>query len=151
MIRRPKTLTVLMWFAGIYTVGAVIGIAAVAAGLVEPAMGGVPVSRETWLRVAAPLVATIALLMGLTSVGLYRHRASARWPFMCIWPLIALYALGGGLIGAIPWSLSARAWIDAFLFGAAAAWLLFRHRPSAAWFEMLNTRRELDAEPARPR
>jgi hypothetical protein len=140
MIRRPKTLTVVMWFAGIYAVGAVIGIAAVVAGIGEPAMGGMPVSRDTWLRVAAPLVATIAVLMGLTSAGLQRQRVWARWPFMCIWPVIALYGLGCGMVGAIPWSLVARAWIDALLFGAVAAWLLFRHRPSAAWFDALSAR-----------
>ena len=140
MMRRPRTLTVVMWFAGVYAVGAIIGIAAVAAGFGEPAMGGVPVSRETWLRVAAPLVAMIAVLMGLTNIGLHQRRPWARWPFMCIWPLIALYGLGCGLSGAIPWSLVARAWLDAFLFGAVAAWLLFRHRPSAAWFAALRAR-----------
>ncbi len=139
-MRRPRTLTVVMWFAGIYAVGAVIGIAAVAAGLGEAAMGGVPVSRETWLRVAAPLVATIALLMGLTSLGLHRHRAWARWPFMCIWPLIAVDGVICGLIGAIPWSLAIRALVDAILFGAIAAWILFRHRPSVEWFAALQSK-----------
>ncbi len=113
MMRRPKTLTVVMWFAGIYAVGAVLGIAAVAAGIGEP---GVPVSRDAWLKVAAPLVATIAVLICLTSLGLRRHRLWARRPFIFIWPLIAVYGSGCGLVGAIPWSLVARAWIDALLF-----------------------------------
>jgi hypothetical protein len=63
---------------------------------------GIPRSeecRESWLTVAVPLVALIAGLMGLTSIGLRQHRAGARWPFMCIWPLIAIYGLGCGLAG----------------------------------------------------
>jgi hypothetical protein len=133
-MRRPRALTVVMWFAGIYAVGAVVGIAAVAAGIGQPAIGGVSVSRESWLGVAAPLVATIAVLMGLTSVGLWRHRTWARWPFMCIWPVIALYGLACGVTGATPWSLVWRAWIDAVLFSSAAGWLFFRYRPSVAYF-----------------
>jgi hypothetical protein len=135
--RRPGALTGLMWFSGIYAVGAVVGISAVAAGIGHPAIGGVPVSRESWLRVAAPLVATIAVLMGLTSIGLWRHCTWARRPFMSIWPLIALYGLGCGVAGAVPWSLVWRAWLDAILFGLAFGWLLFRYRPSVAYFRSL--------------
>jgi hypothetical protein len=139
-MRRPRALTVVMWFAGIYAVGAVIGISAVVAGIAQPTIGGMAVSRETWLRVAAPLVASIAGLMSLTSVGLGRHRTWARWPFMCIWPLIALYGLGGGVAAAAPWSVVWRAWIDAILFGSGSAWLFFRYGSSVAYFEEIRGR-----------
>jgi hypothetical protein len=139
-MRRPRVLTVVMWFAAIYAVGAVIGIAVIVAGIGHPAIGGLPVSRENWLKVAAPLVAAIAGLMGLTSIGLRLHLVWARWPFTCIWPLIAFYGLGCGLAGAVPWSLVWRAWIDAILFGSASAWLLFRYRPSVAHFEETRER-----------
>lgn len=139
-MQRPRILTVVMWFAGIYAVGAILGVAAMTAGFGEPTMGGIPVSRNLWLRVAAPLLGIVALLMGLTSAGLHRHRAWARRPFMCIWPLIAFYGLGWGLAGAIPWSLAMRAVIDATLFGALAGWILFRHQPSIEYFEALKSR-----------
>ena len=139
-MRRPRALTVVMWFAATYAIGAVIGISAVAAGFGHPAIGGVPVSRESWLTVAAPLMGLIAGLMGLTSIGLRQHRAWARWAFICIWPLIALYGLGCGLAGAVPWSLVWRAWLDAILFGSGSAWLFFRYRPSVAYFEEITKR-----------
>ena len=137
-LRRPRALTLVMWFAAIYAIGAVVGISALAAGFGHPAIGGVPVSRESWLSVAAPLMGLIAGLMGLTSMGLRQHRAWARRAFMCIWPLIAVYGLGCGLAGAAPWSLVLRAWIDAVLFGSASAWLFFRYRPSVAYFEEMR-------------
>lgn len=133
-IRRPLPLTILMWFSGIYAIGAVLGIVAVATGLGSPSMGGMRVTREEWLEVAAPLVGATAVLMGLTSIGLRRHRPWARWCFMLIWPLIICTGVAMAWTGAIPWWLGRQALIDATAVGAFAAWLLFWYRGSLLYF-----------------
>lgn len=127
-----------MWFCAVYAVGGTLGIIAVIFDLGRflggYSMGGMPVSRDTWLTVAAPLVAMIACLMGATAMGFKRGRRWARFTFMSIWPVIILYGVGTASIGLIPWSLGLRAFIDATLAGAIAAWLLFGHKPSRAFF-----------------
>ncbi len=123
-----------MWFCGIYALGALIGIGAVVAGLGSASMGGMPVTREDWLQIAAPLMGTIAILMGLTTAGLRRHRVWARWCFMLIWPLIVVYAVANASLGAIPWWLATQAIIDATAVGLFAAWLLFWQRGSLLYF-----------------
>jgi hypothetical protein len=132
-----------MWFAGIYAIGAILGIIAVAFDLGALvggySIGGMAVNREKWLTTAAPLVAMVAVLMGITALGLKRHRPSARTAFMCIWPIIIFYGVGSSLAGAVPWSLGIRAVIDATFVGAIAAWLLFGSKSSRAYFETIRS------------
>lgn len=140
-MKRPRALTILMWFCTIYATGAVIGILAVLLDLGRfiggYTIGGTAVNRGTWLRIAAPLVAMVALLMGATAFALKHHRSSARITFMLIWPLIILYGVVCAIISAVPWTLGLRAVIDATFVGAIAAWLLFRYRPSRFYFAEL--------------
>jgi hypothetical protein len=133
-IRRPLPLTIVMWFSGIYAIGAAVGIAVVALDVASPSMGGMPVSREFWLQLAAPLIGGIAVLMALTSLGLRRHRPWSRWTCICIWPLIAMTAIGAASQDMIPWWLARQALIDAAVVGAIATWLLFRYRESVLYF-----------------
>lgn len=123
-----------MWFSGLYAIGAVIGIATVAAGFGTTSMGGMPVTREHWLDVAAPIVGVIAVLMGLTAVGLRAHRSWARWTCMCIWPFIAASGVAAAIVESIPWWLARQAVIDAAVAGLIAGWVLFRHRASVMYF-----------------
>jgi hypothetical protein len=139
-MKRPLALTILMWFAGLYSCGAVIGLAVEIAGFGRYSIGGMPVTRHQWLTVAAPLIAAIATLMGLTAIALYRHRRWARSVFMCIWPLIAIYGLISGAVHTIPWSLAWRAVMDASVVGLIVGWLLYRHRPTVDYFRSLQTR-----------
>ncbi len=132
--RRPIVLTIVMWFAGLYAIGGAIGLGLAIAGVAPYSIGGMPVTRGEWFRIAAPLIAAIVLLMGATSVGLGRHRRWARLSFMSIWPLIIFDAAACAALRAIPWSLAFRAFIDAGLVGLLAAWALFRHSPSVAYF-----------------
>ena len=137
-MKRPRALTILMWFCAIYAIGAVIGIVAVFLGLGRfdgtYSIGGIAASRETWLKVAAPLVAMIAFLMGATAVALKNHRPYARTTFMLIWPLIIIYGVTCAIIQAVPWKLGLRAVIDATFVGAIAGWLLFKYKPSRFYF-----------------
>jgi hypothetical protein len=139
-MKRPLALSILMWFAGLYACGAIIGISIALAGIGRYSIGGTPVTREQWLSVAAPLVAAIALLMGLSAFGLWHHRKWARPVFMSIWPLIAIYGLGAGFVHSVSWSLALRAVIDATIFGLIFGWLLYRHRPSVEYFRSIQTR-----------
>ena len=135
-----------MWFAGIYAVGAVLGIFAVAFDLGRfiggYSIGGMTVSREAWLRIAAPLVALVALLMGATAIGLKNGRPWSRITFMCIWPVIVFYGIASAFVDAVPWALGTRAVIDASCVGAVAGWLLFAYKPSRSYFEAIRKRTE---------
>jgi Spy/CpxP family protein refolding chaperone len=98
-----------MWFCAIYAIGAVIEILAVLLDLGHfiggYTIGGTAVNRGTWLGIAAPLVAMVALLMGATAFALKHHRPSARITFMLIWPLIIFYGVVCAIINAVPWTL----------------------------------------------
>ncbi|MGH6876504.1 MAG: hypothetical protein ACREHV_03890 [Rhizomicrobium sp.] len=87
-MKRPRILTVLMWFCALYAIGAVFGIGAaivdVGRFIGGYSIGGMPVSREQWLAIAGPLVATIAILMAATALALKRHHRWARTTLMCI-------------------------------------------------------------------
>jgi hypothetical protein len=137
-MKRPRSLTILMWFCALYAIGAAIGIVAVLLDLGRffggYTIGGMTVNRGTWLRIAAPLVAMVAFLMGATAFALKHGRPSARITFMLIWPLIILYGVACAIISAVPWTLALRALIDATLGGAISAWLLFRYKPSRFYF-----------------
>jgi len=140
-MKRPRSLTILMWFCALYAIGAAIGIIAVLLDLGRffggYTIGGMTVNRGTWLRIAAPLVAMVAFLMGATAFALKHGRPSARITFMLIWPLIILYGVVCAIINPVPWTLGLRAVIDATLVGAIAAWLLFRYKPSRSYFAEL--------------
>jgi hypothetical protein len=139
-MKRPIALSILMWFAGVYLCGAVVGLAIEIEGFGNYSIGGMPVTRHQWLTLAAPLITIIAVLMGLTAVGLRHHRRWARNIFMWIWPLIVIYGLICGVGQAVPWSLAWRAVIEASIVGLISAWLLYRYRPSAEYFKALRTR-----------
>ena len=138
-MKRPPALTILMWFCATYAIGAVFGIGAVIVDLGRYiggySMGGMPVSREQWLTIAAPLVATIGAFMAATALALKRHYRWARMTFMCIWPTIIAYGIGSAIVGAIPWTLALHALVDAALVGAIAGWLLFFYKPNRAYFD----------------
>jgi disulfide bond formation protein DsbB len=131
-----------MWFCAMYAIGAVIGIIAVFLDLGRLlggySIGGMPVSREKWLEIAAPLVAMITFLMGATALALKKHRSHARIIFMLIWLLIIIYGVTCAVIHAVPWKLGLRAVIDATFVGAIAAWLLFKYKPSRTYFAELR-------------
>ncbi|CAN5631923.1 hypothetical protein BH18VER1_BH18VER1_00860 [soil metagenome] len=123
-----------MWFGGIYSIGSALAISAVAAGFGEPSLRGVPLTREEWLHVAAPLLGAISLLMGLTSVGLRRHQPWARWTFICIWPLILGAGVAAASTASIPWWLGRQAAMYASAIGLLSAWLLFWKRSTVLYF-----------------
>jgi hypothetical protein len=124
----------------VYSCGAVVGLAIEIAGFGKYSVGGMPVTRHQWLTVAAPLIALIAALMGVTAIGLHHHRRWARNIFISIWPLIAIYGLICGVVHTVPCSLAWRAVIDASIVGLISGWLLYRSRPSAEYFKSLRMR-----------
>ena len=142
-MKRPVVLTIVMWFAVLYAIGSLAGIVAAIFGLSEHYMiGGIHVTRQRWLTVAAPLVAMVAVLMTLSAVGLWRHRMWARTTFMCVWPLIAIYGVVCGLVQAVSWTLAIRAVINAAVVGLISAWLFFWYRASVSYFAPRNAIKE---------
>jgi hypothetical protein len=73
-MKRPRGLTILMWFCALYAIGALIGIIAVLLDLGRfiggYTIGGMAVNRGTWLRIAGPLLTMVALLMAATASAL---------------------------------------------------------------------------------
>lgn len=123
-----------MWLSGILACSAVALLVAVAFDPGPISIGGMAVTREFWLEVAAPLTGAIAVFSALTTIGLRRHRPWSRWSCMCIWPLIVATAIAAAMQDAIPSWIVRQAVIDAGVAAAIAAWLLFRYRESVLYF-----------------
>jgi hypothetical protein len=141
-MQRPRALNILMWFCAIYAIGAFFGMVAVITDLGRflggYSIGGMAVSREKWLTTAAPLIAIVAIFMGVTAIGLKGNRYWPRAVFICIWPIIIVYGIGSALLHAVPATLGLRAVIDASCVGAIAVWLLFVYKPSRSYFETVG-------------
>lgn len=133
-IRRPVALSIVMWFSVVYAVVALVAIAGVAAGMIAPSIGGIEVTREHWMEVAAPVFGSTGLLMILTGIGLRWHQPWVRWTFTLVWPVIALSAASFASLDEIPWSLATRAIVTAGAVGLFASWLLFRSRTAVLYF-----------------
>ena len=124
-----------MWFsavASVTIVGAASGI------MIEPPMGGD--TADARARVVATLSGLLALLLGMTAVGLMRHRSWAPLPVMVVWPLILIVVIGCGALGVIPAMVAVGLAIGAIAFAVGAGWLLFRYNPSVDYFSALDRR-----------
>jgi hypothetical protein len=89
-------------------------------------VGGAPVSRERWLRDAAPILAVSAgWLLGL-GAGLARGRPWAGYCVVGLFGSIILVAGAGWLAGRFPTPLAAGALGEAVLFLGIGWWYFFR-------------------------
>jgi hypothetical protein len=92
----------------------------------EYSVGGYPVSREVWLRMAAPVFLLAAGWMAALAVGLWRRRRWARFMAPGLFLSVAAGAAAGGLVGRLPSSLVVRALLETGAMAALSVWYFFR-------------------------
>jgi hypothetical protein len=97
-------------------------------------MGGERVTRTEWLRIAAPLVAAIGILMALICYALASRKPWSRHVVIAMFSLIIVYASILGALDLIRHSMMWRAIIDAAIFGGLSAWYFYFKRNVAAYF-----------------
>lgn len=100
-------------------------------------VGGRPVSRDQWLRLAAPIFATSAVWFGAAAVGLWTRRPWARFPIIAAFGTVCGFALTGLAIGSFPRDLALRAIAQAAVMGALSDVYLY-HTSVARYFDALR-------------
>ena len=103
-------------------------------------MGGERVTREEWLRIAAPLVAAIGVLMACISYGFATEKAWSRHVVIAMFALIVVYASILGALNLIHRAIMCRAIINGTLFGGASVWYFYFKPNVAAYFRELKNR-----------
>jgi hypothetical protein len=103
-------------------------------------VGGYPVSRDEWLRLAAPIFATSAAWFGAAAVGLWTRRPWARFPIIAAFGTVCGFGLAGLAIGSFPRDLALRAIVQAAVMGALSDVYLY-HTSAARYFDALRQRR----------
>ena len=139
----PRGLRVMRVAVTVMAIGFGAWLAAALADAVPPwlgySIGGAPVSREVWMRGAAPIFASSAGWFGAGAAGLWARR---RWARVCIvagFATVCAIALAGIVAGWYPSQLGLRAVIQAAVMGAASELYLY-HSSAARWFDALHRR-----------
>lgn len=129
------------------TVMAVVFAAVLVGGVLDvmPAdagysVGGKPVSRDEWMRLAAPVFATSAAWLGAAAVGMWLRKPWSRFPVIAAFGTVCGFALAGLALGSFPRDLAVRAVIQAAVMGAASDVYLY-HTSVARYFDALRRRR----------
>jgi hypothetical protein len=73
--KQPFLIGILAWFAALASIGMYLSIFLAILDIGPHMMGGERVTREEWLRIAAPLVAMIGVLMACISYGFATEKA----------------------------------------------------------------------------
>jgi hypothetical protein len=135
--KQPFLIRVLTWFAGLASVGMYVSIVLAILDIGPHIMGGERVTREEWLRIAAPLVAVIGILMALISYGLANRKHWARHVVIAMFALIVVYASILGALNLIHHAIMWRAIINGTLAGGASAWYFYFKPNVAEYFREL--------------
>jgi hypothetical protein len=130
----PAGVRTIRWAMTLLAPAFLLALAAAALDLCPAAcytVGGAPVSRDEWLRTAAPVFALSAGWAAAAAYGLWRGRAWGRACVVALFATVVFCAVIGGFAGWVPPALAGRAVLQAGLLGALAAWYLYR-RPNVA-------------------
>ena len=106
-------------------------------------MGGEHVTRTEWLRIAAPLVAAIGLLMALVCYALASRRSWSRHIVTAIFALIIVYATILGTLNLLRHSIMWRALINATVALCFSCWYFYLKPNVTRYFGQLQDRHEL--------
>ncbi|PYK15696.1 MAG: hypothetical protein DME55_13350 [Verrucomicrobia bacterium] len=140
---QPFVIRILTWFAGLASAGMYLSILLVLFNIGPAIMGGEHVTRTEWLRIAAPLVAAIGLLMALVCYALASRRPWSRHIVIAIFALIIVYATILGTLNLLRQSIMWRALINATAFGCLSCWYFYLKPNVARYFHPLQDRGEL--------
>jgi hypothetical protein len=133
----PFLIRVLIWFAALAAAGMYLSILLTILDIGPHTMGGERVARSEWLRIAAPLVAVIGILMAFIAYGFATQKHWSRHVVIAMFVLIVLYASVLGALNLIHRAIMWRAIINALVFGAASAWYFYLKPNVAAYFREL--------------
>jgi hypothetical protein len=143
MPNQPFALRILTWFAGLASAGMYLSILLVLLNIGPAIMGGEHVTRTEWLLIAAPLVATIGLLMAFVCYALASGKAWSRHVVAAIFALIIVYATILGTLNLLRHGIMWRALINAIVFGCLSCWYFYLKPNVVQYFRQLHDRREL--------
>ena len=135
---RPFAIRILTWFAGLASAGMYLSILLVLLNIAPARMGGELVTRTEWLRIAAPLVAAIGILMALVCYALATRKQWSRHVVIAIFTLIIVYATILGTLDLIRHSIMWRALINATVFGFLSCWYFYLKPNVARYFRQLQ-------------
>jgi hypothetical protein len=140
-LKPPFAIRILLWLAALASAGMYLSILLVYSGIGPTLMGGEHVTRTEWLRIAAPLVAVIGILMALISYGFATQKPWSRHLVMTIFILIAVYAIVTGALSLILPIIMWRAIVNATVFGCVSAWYFYFKPNVAEYFRQLASMR----------
>jgi hypothetical protein len=138
--KQPVLIRILAWFAALASAGMYLSIVLAILRVGPHMMGGERVTREEWLRIAAPLVAVIGVLMACISYGFAAKKAWSRHVVLVMFGLIVVYAMSLGALTMIHRAIMWRAIINGTLFGCASVWYFYFKPNVAAYLRELTNR-----------
>ncbi len=101
-------------------------------------MGGMPVEREEWLKIAAPLMSITSIEMLIASLAILKRRAWSRHVVMLVWATVGGYALVVGFVWQVALSLVLRAIVQALVLGTISWWYFYKRPVTVAYFKSLQ-------------
>jgi hypothetical protein len=113
------------------------------------AVGGHPVPRAIWLRVAGPPIGVTALAALALAVGLARGRRWARHCAPVLFASVAVLSAAAWRAGRIPSDVVVKALIECGVLGLASAWYFYRKKSVVQYFRAVRGSEEEPASPAR--
>jgi hypothetical protein len=122
---QPFAIRILTWFAGLASAGMYLSIFLVLLDIGPTSMGGEHVTRTEWLRIAAPLVTAMGVLMALVCYALASRKPWSRHVVLTIFALIVVYATILGTLNLLRHSIMWRALINASVFGCLSCWYFY--------------------------
>jgi hypothetical protein len=138
--KQPFAIRILTWFAGLASVGMYLSILLAICDIGPHIMGGERITREEWLRVAAPLVAVIGILMAFIAYGFASQNHWSRHLVIAMFGLIIVYASILGALNIIHHAIMWRAIINGAVFGGVSTWYFYLKPNVAAYFRELTQR-----------
>jgi hypothetical protein len=101
-------------------------------------MGGEHVTRTEWLRIAAPLVAAIGILMALVCYALATRKPWSRHIVIAMFALIIVYATILDMLNLLRHSIMWRALINATVSGCLSWWYFYLKPNVVQYFRELK-------------
>jgi hypothetical protein len=135
---QPFAIRILTWFAGLASAGMYLSILLVLLNIGSASMGGEHVTRSEWLRIAAPLVAAVGVLMALVCYALASRKPWSRHVVIAIFALIIVYATTLGAFNLIRHSIMWRALINATLSDCLSCWYFYLKPNVILYFRALK-------------
>ena len=136
--KQPFAIRILTWFAGLASAGMYLSIFLVFLNIGSARMGGEHVTRAEWLRIAAPLVGVIGILMALVCYALAFRRPWSRHVVIAMFGLIIVYATILGTGNLLRHSIMWRALINATALGCLSCWYFYLKPNVTRYFRKLN-------------